>query len=98
VANAALTPFSVVSGGADGYILSQSGLLEKIGPTAARFPPKMLLLMDQWVDFSSGRAIPPTWQQFPTQNVNPGNFGENQTAVCLIFSKNPPQVPGKERR
>jgi hypothetical protein len=28
-----------------------SGLLKKIGPTAARFPPKMLLLMDQWVIF-----------------------------------------------
>jgi hypothetical protein len=49
----------------------------------------MLLLTGQWVDFSSGRAIPPTWQQFPTQNVNPRNFGENQTAVCLIFSKSP---------
>jgi hypothetical protein len=41
---------------------SLSGLLEKIGPTTARFPPKMLLLTDQWVDFSPCRAIAPTLQ------------------------------------
>jgi hypothetical protein len=39
-----------------------SGFLEKIGPTAARFPPKMLPLTDQWVDFSPCRAIAPTLQ------------------------------------
>jgi integrase len=39
-----------------------SGLLEKIGPTTARFPPKMLLFTDQRVDFSSGRVIAPTRQ------------------------------------
>jgi hypothetical protein len=51
--------------------------------------PKMLPLGEQWVDFSSGRAIPPTLQQFPTQHGNPGCAGENQTGVCLIFSKSP---------
>jgi hypothetical protein len=43
-------------------ILGRRGLLEKIGQTTARFPPKMLPLTDQWVDFSSGRAIAPTLQ------------------------------------
>jgi hypothetical protein len=38
------------------------GLLEEIGLTTARFPPKMLPLTDQWVDYSSGRAIAPTLQ------------------------------------
>jgi hypothetical protein len=37
-------------------------LLEEIRPTTARFPPKMLLLTGQWVDFSSGRVIPSTLQ------------------------------------
>jgi hypothetical protein len=38
------------------------GLLEKIWPTAARFPPKMAPLGERWVVFSSGRAMSPTVQ------------------------------------
>jgi hypothetical protein len=42
--------------------VTKSGHLEEIRPTTARFPPKMLLLTDQWIDFSLCRAIAPTLQ------------------------------------